>query len=87
MTTYSGRYEIDQSSYVINIRFDRHSASNYGRYIFGRAESYRNGRRVQVVDDVADPKSGESNRWTGGDFPDYIQFNECDGDFVVTNYK
>lgn len=88
MTTYSGRYVIDPSSHMISILFDEHTpVNNTARFYFGVSESFRNGRQVQIVDDATDPKGSGSNKWTGGDFPDYIRFDICDGDFIVTNYS
>lgn len=59
MTTYSGRYEIDESTDMINIRFDEscpdtHSAG-YSSYVSSISSRYRNGKQVHIVDDVADP--------------------------------
>ena len=87
MTTYSGHYHIDPSSYMISLLFDeRTPANNRSSYIFGTSGSYRTGRQVRIVDDATNPESYGSNKWTGGDFPDYIRFDVCDGDFIVVNH-
>lgn len=87
MTTYSGRYYIDPSSYMISLLFDeRTPANNRPSYIFGNSSLYRTGRFARIVDDATNPESYGSNKWTGGDFPDYIRFDVCDGDFIVTNH-
>ena len=72
---------------MISLLFDeRTPANNRPSYIFGTSGSYRTGRLAQIVDDATNPKSYGSNKWTGGDFPDYIRFDVCDGDFIVTNH-